>query len=73
MKVKIDPSDPAALVLAIVLTILVAMGVPYVIIWALNTLGTNIQFNFWSSAAIWSLLIIGNIGTGITGSNNNQQ
>lgn len=72
MNVKIDPGDPAAMVFAIVLTMLIAIGVPYVIIWSLNTLGTNIQFNFWSSIAIWALMIVSNIGIGIT-RNNNQQ
>lgn len=72
MNVKLDPADPAAMVFAIVLTILIALGVPYVIIWSLNTLGTNIQFNFWSSIAIWALMIIGNIGIGVT-RNSNQQ
>jgi len=72
MNVKIDPTDPAAMVFAIVLTVLVALGVPYVIIWSLNTLGTNIQFNFWSSIAIWALMIISNIGMGVT-RNSNQQ
>ena len=72
MNVKIDPTDPAAMVFAIVLTMLIAIGVPYVIIWSLNTLGTNIQFNFWSSIAIWALMIISNIGMGVT-RNSNQQ
>ena len=72
MNVKIDPADPAAMVFAIVLTVLVAMGVPYVIIWSLNVLGSNIQFNFWSSIAIWALLVMSNIGIGIS-RNNNQQ
>ena len=72
MNVKIDPADPAAMVFAIVLTVLVAIGVPYVIIWSLNVLGSNIQFNFWSSIAIWALLVMSNIGIGIS-RNNNQQ
>lgn len=72
MNVKIDPTDPAAMVFAIVLTVLVALGVPYVIIWSLNTLGTNIQFNFWSGIAIWALMIMSNIGIGVT-RNSNQQ
>lgn len=72
MNVKIDPADPAAMVFAIVLTVLVAIGVPYVIIWSLNVLGSNIQFDFWSSIAIWALLVMSNIGIGIS-RNNNQQ
>ena len=72
MNVKIDPADPAAMVFAIVLTVLVAIGVPYVIIWSLNVLGSNIQFYFWSSIAIWALLVMSNIGIGIS-RNNNQQ
>lgn len=72
MKLNLDPTEPGSMTLAVVLTVLVAMGVPYVIIWSLNALGSNIQFNFWTSAAIWSLLIIGNIGVGVTGNNNKQ-
>jgi hypothetical protein len=72
MKLNLDPTEPGSMTLAIVLTVLVAMGVPYVIIWSLNALGSNIQFNFWSSVAVWALLVMSNIGIGIS-RNNNQQ
>jgi hypothetical protein len=72
MKVNIDPTQPGAMTLAIVLTMLVAMGVPYVIIWSLNALGSDIQFNFWSCIAVWALLVMSNIGIGISRSNNQQ-
>ena len=72
MKVNIDPTQPGAMTFAVVLTVLVAIGVPYMIIWALNVLGSDIVFNFWSSIAIWTLLIMSNIGIGISRSNNQQ-
>jgi hypothetical protein len=60
MKVNVDPSEPASVVLAIVLVVLIGMGIPYVCIWSLNRLGCDIEWNFWNSIAIWSLLVLTN-------------
>ena len=58
---------PVIIVVGIAVCILCAIAIPYIFIWALNTLfGLNIQFNFWTwLAAVIILIIIAPKGGGM--------